>query len=201
MLLRKAVVISLALSGCAHAQALVEASLSNVQPIVSRDAEGFSICGIRTTVLVERASQKAEVYDFSLQYSVGAVAGMMKIGKNTADLSKPNVAPKPVVPAPRSAWGAREMDGAPLALQILFESPDSPGYVMANVEAAKGFEIMLAMAAGERMHLVARYKSEPYDSIISYQVGLEKRELALLQACTNQLIERWEKSFGSSAER
>lgn len=177
-------------SGFTSAQNVIKADMASSQPVVSRDEAGFSTCGVRTVVLVERTPPSVDIYDFSIQYAARQLMGTMKIGKQQADSRDLKAKFRTVRPAPVSAWIARETEGKPLQVKILFESEETPGYVLGHVDTVKGFETMVALASGERMHLLARYKSEKLDSVIAYSAPLSEDDQELFFACTTGLIER-----------
>ena len=189
----------LSVSCSLFAQTVVRASNATVEPVVSRDTDGFSICGIHTLVFVEGVQPLIEIYDFSIQFYAGQLAPSMKIGKQTGDRNNLGATLKAVRPAPTSAWIARELEGKSLPLKILFESGDSPGYVMGALESVKAFDLMVAMAIGERMHVVARYKSEKLDSVIAFRAALSPQDAKLFFACTDALIKRMEPKEGNES--
>lgn len=206
--IRLCAAVMLLVCGYVSAQTVTKANMASSQPVISRDEGGFSVCGIRTVVLVERMPLATEIYDFSIQYAASQLVGTMKIGKQRADGRDLNAAiknlaatVKAVRPGPVSAWIARETEGKPMQLKILFESTDSPGYVLGHVDGAKGFDTMIAIATGERMHLVARYKSEKLDHVIAYSAPLIDEDQKLFFACTTGLIERLERKADGSQER
>lgn len=194
--------------GCAFAQAITKADTASSKLLISRDEGGFSVCGVHSVVLVQKAPLLIEVYDFSIQYAASQLKGTMKIGKQLADARDLKTAVKDldatmkaVRPGPVSAWIARETEGKPLQLNILFDSDDTPGYVLGYVDGAKGFETMIAIASGERMHLVARYKGEKLESVIAFASPLSDGDQKLFFACTTGLIERLESKIKDSTEK
>lgn len=206
--IRLCVVVMLLVCGYVNAQTVTKASMASSRPLISRDEIGFSLCGIHTVASVELMPLVIEIYDFSIQYAASQLVGTMKIGKKRADGRDLDAAAKnldatikAVRPGPASVWIARETEGKPMQLKVLFESKDSPGYVLGHVDGAKGFDTMTAIATGERMHLVARYKSEKLDHIIAYEAPLSDEDQKLFFACTAGLIERLKRTANGSQER
>lgn len=194
--------------GYAFAQTITNADSASSQILISRDESGFSICGVRSVVLVQKGPFLVDVYDFSIQYGARQLEGTMKIGKQRADARDLKTAVgnladsmKTVRPGPVSAWIARETEGKPLKLNILFESEDTPGYVVGYVDGSKGFETMIALASGERLHVVARYKGEKLEQVIAFASPLSERDQKLFLACTTSLVERLQSAIEDSAKQ
>ena len=69
------------------------------------------------------------------------------------------------------------------------QSPDS-GYILGLGEILPAFKAIRAMMNGRRVQFVMRYKSEKLDHVISFQAKLSPEELAPLERCFSDLIER-----------
>lgn len=174
-----------------NAQAVIEGELSRSRPIVMRDGQGFSACGIRAMVLVKSAGETSEVYDFSLQFYAAHLTGLMKAGKQVTHSKRPNDPPKPVIPAPVEVWISKELQGAPLIAQQLEDASDTPGYALGLIEPVDGVSIVLAMAENERMHIGLKYRSNHPNPVVSFRAELKEQDRKLVAACISQLAERW----------
>jgi hypothetical protein len=178
-------------SVAAGAQTVIQSDLTQLQPQVSRDEEGFSACGVRAVVAVLRRPPNVDYYDFSLNfYHKTPGGGLAKIGKQAVNLDTKKVVR--AIPGPISFWLAAEQTGKPVIVQKLQDSPETQGFKIGVVELEPGFAVLMQILQGERMHFAARYKNEPLETVIAFSGKLEKNEEDALKACIGGLIKRWE---------
>ncbi len=152
-------ILWLAMPACARAQAVIEADAAMLQPLISRDESGFKGCGIRVLLSVSRQWPKADFYDFSINFysSSLAVTGVVKIGKQVGDLQTKKRYSE--VPGPISFWFASEQSGKAIKAKRL-RSSTTKGFKLGVVDAIPGFEAMMEIAEGKRMHIAAHYAKE-----------------------------------------
>ena len=70
-----------------HAQPVVQAATAQLQPQISRDADGYTACGIRAIVL-DVQPKVVDAYDFSLYLRREIPAGTVKAGKHQTPFAK-----------------------------------------------------------------------------------------------------------------
>jgi len=180
-----------ALNMPAHAQPVVQATAAQLQPQISRDADGYIACGIRAIVL-DTQPTVVEAYDFSLYLRAGIPAGTIKAGKHqtpSAKLSKGQFAQKVVMPGPENFWIAKELEGKALIPFKVFVG-DTPGYILGLANLAGTHAAIASMMAGERMQFAIRYKNQPYDTVVSFAAELSINELKPLASCIDGLVAR-----------
>lgn len=181
------------LSPNAVAQMVVQADTAVLQPQISRDSVGFDRCGIRAIVSLFNLEEKsAESYDFSVMFYAKLSYAGMKAGKNSLrydPVQRKYGDPSVTLPAPYVFWIADELDGKPAIMMKYSPSPDS-GYMLGLGEIVPAFKAIRAMMNGRRVQFVMRYKSEKLDHVISFQAKLSPEQLAPLEKCFSDLIER-----------
>lgn len=177
----------------ATAQIVLQADNAVLQPQIARDGEGFNRCGVRALVIVSRGDkQSKDVYDFSVMLDSQLSFATMKAGKSVARLdAKAQKMTDPVIilPIPSSFWIADELEGKSAAIDKTYPSEDK-GYILGLAEIVPAFKAMRAMMDGRRVQFVMRYKSEKLDRVISFSAKLSPEELAPLEKCFADLIER-----------
>lgn len=174
-----------------HAQPVVQAATAQLQPQISRDADGYTACGIRAIVL-DVQPKVVDAYDFSLYLRREIPAGTVKAGKHQtpfAKFSKGQTDQKVVLPGPEKFWIVKELDAKAL---IPFKSfaGDSPGYILGLADLTRTHAAIASMMAGERMQFAVRYKNQPYDTVVSFAAQLSSTELTPLAACVDGLVAR-----------
>mgnify|MGYP000202683736 FL=1 len=177
----------------AVAQMVLQADMAVLQPQISRDSVGFNRCGIRAVVSLFNLQEKsAENYDFTVMFDVKRSYAAMKAGKNSRrydPVQRKYGDPSVTLPSPYVFWIADELDGKPAFMGKYSASPDR-GYILGLGEFVPAFKAMQAMMDGRRVQFVMRYKSEKLDHVISFKAKLPPEELAPLEKCFADLIER-----------
>ncbi|MEF9926438.1 MAG: hypothetical protein RR775_00480 [Massilia sp.] len=174
-----------------HAQPVVQAVTAQLQPQISRDADGYTACGIRA-IVIDMQPKVVEAYDFSLYLRAGMPAGTIKAGKHqtiSAKFSNGRFDRKVVVPGPENFWIAQELEGKALIPLKVFAG-DAPGYVLGLTDLAGTHAAIASMMAGQRMQFAVRYKNQPYDTVVSFASELPSKELTPLAACMDGLVAR-----------
>ena len=180
-------------AGTVQSQMIVQANKVTLQPQVGRDAHGYDTCGIRAVVIAERPDG-FDGYDFSINVYNGAMEGMMKAGKttvSTAEILKGHAVPQAVKPGPVNFWVAEEAESKPLSL-LKKGKADNPAYIIGTSELGATLKAIMAVAKGERMQFVVRYKSQPLDTVVAFNSALKEEEMKPLMACFSGLIKRME---------
>lgn len=182
-----------ALVSYATAQPVLQADIAVLQPQISRDSIGFDRCGIRAVVsLFDPQRKDAETYDFSVMLDAAGPYAILKGGKNSArfDPVRQKLSdPKITLPAPSSFWIADALDGKSATIEKTFPG-ESKGYILGLAETGPAFKAIRAMMEGRRAQFVMRYKSEKIDKVISFAAKLSPEEIAPLERCFEDLIER-----------
>lgn len=177
----------------ATAQIVLQADKAGLQAQISRDGEGFNRCGVRALIIVSRGdNQNYDIYDFSVMLDSKIDFATMKAGKSGARFdtnTKTMTDPVMTLPIPSSFWIADELEGKSAVIEKTFPSEDK-GFILGLAETVPAFKAMRAMMDGRRVQFVMRYKSEKLDRVISFAAKLPPEELAPLEKCFADLIER-----------
>lgn len=177
----------------AHAQIVIQADLAMVQPTVSRDAGGFSACGVRvvTTII---AGTTATLHDFSVN-AYGKGFGLIKAGayKNELPVHAGKEA-KLVLPAPVGFWIAATEQ--PIATRPSKIYPaDSQGFILGNLTFDEAFNRVFDIAHGKKIQVAIVDKSDKVDRAISFSVEMKPDDLAALKGCANGMLDRMSAEF------
>ena len=180
----------------ASAQAVIQANLATLQPLISRDNKGFSSCGVRALVTYSTPNF-IDAYDFSLVIDAKTFEGILKSGKlrmSTADRAKGKQFTAAVMPAPVNFWISKETDGTAISPQKIV-SAHTPGYIMGLADFAQTSQGIMDITEGLNMQFVTRYKSEPLDKVIAFSVVMPEHEMKPLSACLDGLLNRMQETL------
>jgi hypothetical protein len=174
----------------AFAQPVIPAAMTQLQPQISRDSQGFSACGIRAIVL-DTNTEVVDAHDFSLLIRADILMGTLKSGKSRVSKAgmlrgEPG---KVVIPAPVKFWIARESEGNGV-VPVKTMPANSPGYILEIAELAKTYEAILAIIDGERMQFATRYKNESVENVITFSAKLPPEDLKPLMACLDSVVQQ-----------
>jgi hypothetical protein len=149
-------------------------------------------------VVLDLKPNVVEAYDFSLNLRLGMTAGTIKAGKletPAAKFKRGQFEQKVVLPGPTNFWIAKESEGKALLPAKTFAA-DSPGYILGLTDFIRTWSTVVALLEGERMQFAARYKNQPYDTVVSFSGSLPAEEAKPLIACLEGLINRMQEEAG-----
>lgn len=183
----------------AYGQNVIEADTAKLVPQITRDASGFSKCGLRSMVMVS-AGDVVDIYDFSMSLSSDYVAATTKAGKSvesrTSVMSGKPSKNSVVIPGPKSFWFARELQGKPVTMLKILPA-DTPGFILGVADMNATFDVIMAAVKGERVHFAIRYASEPIERVVAFSAPLTDNEKMLMGTCLSELVARLQKGLAS----
>ena len=174
-----------------HAQTVVAADDVEFQLQVSRDSEGFSVCGIRAILVVlppgKQTVSGAESIDFSLMMSRGQWHALSKFGAHEYVTGKTSENSKLITraPAPIKFSIVPALDSKPF-IPKKYIPADDHGFTLGIGDIGTAATALSEMAHGTQMHAVVRYANEKIDRTISFQSQLKSNERDVLFKCFDE---------------
>jgi hypothetical protein len=184
------------LPGLARSQVVTAANSVSFQPMVTRDADGYSRCGVRVVVAALEESQKSTTYDFSITMSDDTFT-LIKAGSYRLPFDKKTgwTVGKltPVIPAPDSLWIGKRDEEATLKPKNYMPA-ETPGFVLGGGDASTAAKIMWAIAREEPMQVALHYPRARYDDVIGFTAQVSPGDRATFDACFRGLYKRMAKN-------
>ena len=178
--------------GISLCQVVTAANSVSFQPLITRDAEGFSRCGVRIVVASMEESQKSIAYDFSITMADDTFS-LMKAGAYNVPFDRRSgwdiTKMKPRLPAPDSFWIAKRDDAATLKPTKYMKSED-PGFSMGGADGSMAAKILWAIAKQEPMQISLHYNGSKYDDVVAFQASLSTDDRAAFDACFAGMYKR-----------
>ena len=183
--------LALLVTGAAQAQNVIKADSVALQPLISRNAEGFQSCGVRVVASVS-VGNKGESYDFSVNAQVAPLGALIKAGKYNVVLRPghtPSFSYKVALPAPTGFWIAAVDQAVPLTALHLSPS-DTTGFVIGVGDFNGATKLIYEIVKGQQVQFVARYKTEAVERIVSISKEMDGADMVSLNSCMSGLIDR-----------
>lgn len=171
----------------ASAQNVYTAKRAQSQPLIERDAKGFSRCGIRVLVHDE-AARHNDYYDINVNVFPSHDEGVIEAVRVRMSEAKKG-SPGPKGPAATGFWIAASGDAKALT-PIEYITSETPGKTIAMTPREETYNIIVDIASGKNMQFAARYpKQTGGDRIIGFAAGLSEENIETLDACLQSIPE------------
>ena len=183
--------------GIVFSQVVTKANTVSFQPMVSRDAEGFSRCGVRVVVAAMEENQKSIAYDFSITMSEDAFS-LMKAGAYSVPFDRRSgwdvAKMKPRLPGPDTFWIGKRDDSVTLKPAKYTKSEDA-GFALGGADGVVAAKILWAIAKQEPMQISLHYSGAKYDDIVAFQANVAADDRATFDSCFAGLYKRMVKKM------
>jgi hypothetical protein len=182
--------LAAAASAPATADVVTQASIAALQPQISRDAEGFSECGVRAFI-ASPAGQLDEYYDFTIAANVQSMKGFSKVSKYLMPKSAPkdNVDRYLVKTQPASFWIVQKTEGKQ-PKQMRTMPGETPGSLLALYGFVPALDILAGITTEQRMQISVRYPNDRVNNVVVFSAKLGADDAATYQACMDGLLKR-----------
>lgn len=171
----------------AGAQNVYTAKRAQSQPLIERDAAGFSRCGIRVLVQDETAGHD-DYHDINVNVFPSHDEGVVEAVRIRTARGKTGL-PGPKGPAATTFWIAASGDAKPLTA-IDYVASETPGKTIAMTPRDATYDIIVDIASGKNMQFAARYpKQTGGNRIIGFAAGLSEADIETLDACLQSIPE------------